>query len=125
MIGGWFARSLDAPVRPRFKMKAPAKIVLTGRGTVELFGEDEAARDVEPGASDLAGPVRRDPPRAVEDLVPLHDLFHVEVPVDGGLFADVGGHRALDEGADLLAEGDVLGAEREIHTLARLVDRRR
>ena len=27
MIGSWFARSLDAPVRPRFKMKAPAKIV--------------------------------------------------------------------------------------------------
>jgi hypothetical protein len=27
MIGGWFVRSLDAPVRPRFKMKAPAKIV--------------------------------------------------------------------------------------------------
>ena len=27
MIGGWFARSLDAPVTPRFKMKAPAKIV--------------------------------------------------------------------------------------------------
>ena len=27
VIGGWFARSLDAPVKPRFKMKAPAKIV--------------------------------------------------------------------------------------------------
>ena len=27
LIGGWFVRSLDAPVRPRFKMKAPAKIV--------------------------------------------------------------------------------------------------
>jgi hypothetical protein len=27
MIGGWFVRSLDAPVKPRFKMKAPAKIV--------------------------------------------------------------------------------------------------
>ena len=27
MIGGWFARSLDAPVRPRLKMKAPGKIV--------------------------------------------------------------------------------------------------
>lgn len=27
VIGGWFVRSLDAPVRPRFKMKAPAKIV--------------------------------------------------------------------------------------------------
>jgi hypothetical protein len=27
MMGGWFVRSLDAPVKPRFKMKAPAKIV--------------------------------------------------------------------------------------------------
>lgn len=27
MIGGWFVRSLDAPVKPRFKMKAPTKIV--------------------------------------------------------------------------------------------------
>ena len=27
IIGGWFARSLDAPVKLRFKMKAPAKIV--------------------------------------------------------------------------------------------------
>ena len=26
-IGGWFARSLDAPVKPRFTMKAPTKIV--------------------------------------------------------------------------------------------------
>ena len=27
VIGGWFVRSLDAPVKPRFRMKAPAKIV--------------------------------------------------------------------------------------------------
>ena len=27
IIGGWFVRSLDAPVKPRFKMKAPTKIV--------------------------------------------------------------------------------------------------
>jgi hypothetical protein len=27
MIGGWFVRSLDAPVKARFKMKAPTKIV--------------------------------------------------------------------------------------------------
>jgi len=27
VIGGWFVRSLDAPVKPRFKMKAPTKIV--------------------------------------------------------------------------------------------------
>src|SRR5687767_948941 len=26
VIGGWFVRSLDAPVKPRFKMKAPTKI---------------------------------------------------------------------------------------------------
>ena len=27
IIGGWFVRSLNAPVKPRFKMKAPARIV--------------------------------------------------------------------------------------------------
>jgi hypothetical protein len=27
LIGGWFVRSLDAPVKPRLKMRAPAKIV--------------------------------------------------------------------------------------------------
>lgn len=27
LIGSWFVRSLDAPVKPRFRMKAPAKIV--------------------------------------------------------------------------------------------------
>lgn len=27
LIGGWFVRSLEPPVRPRFRMRAPAKIV--------------------------------------------------------------------------------------------------
>ena len=27
LVGGWFVRSLEPPVKPRFKMKAPVKIV--------------------------------------------------------------------------------------------------
>lgn len=49
LIGGWFVRSLDAPVKPRFKMKAPAKIVprespALVEAATDFFSSQEQAR---------------------------------------------------------------------------------
>ena len=84
-------------------------------GELELLREDEAMGHVEAGPAVLDGPMRRDPTLLVKDPVPLHDLLVLEVAVNRGLFAQLGGQVGADEFAHLLAEREVLRAEGEIH----------
>ena len=63
----------------------------------------------------LDRPVRRRPPLAEEDPVPLHDLVVGEVAVDGGLLAKVRRQGGAEKLPDLFAEAEVLGSKREVH----------
>ncbi len=86
------------------------------------FGGEDVALHVAPaGPAVLRRPARRDPAPGMQDLLPgeavvlLHE--HAGRPPPG--LAQFGGQVGVQEGAHLVAEGEILGGEVEVHGTAR------
>src|SRR5690606_27439609 len=82
---------------------------------LELLGQNEAPGRVEAGATEFSWPVWRNPALRMEELVPTHDVVHVEGGVDVGLGAEVRGHRPGDPVADFATKRLLLGGEGQVH----------
>src|SRR3977135_1899359 len=80
-----------------------------------LLLEDVLPDGIPAGAAKLLRPVGASPTLPVQDLLPAQRVVARDLQAFEHLAARVGRDMRLDEGADLAAEGQLLGAEAQVH----------
>src|SRR2546423_11448249 len=86
-----------------------------GAGRRALLLEDVLLHGIPAGAAELLGPVRAAPTLLMQDLLPAQGVVARDLQAFEYLAAHVGRNVRRDERSDLVAEGQLLGAETQVH----------